>query len=174
MTCPGWLGSHLFLNYTNVILIFRDIFCADMDAGAMAASHPAESEVVFQNRLEQLGLIDLKDNFAKKGWKSYADFAMACSDLTGKDAAKFREDVIVPILGDPPEEHRIPKLRRLFIQSYAAHSQLLEAMDAPPTDKPHKMHPLDREAGLTDVKTKVSGFTVEGDTEPSYFTKQIV
>ena len=130
------------------------------------AVHPAESSPVFFARLETLGLTDLKEKFESKGWTSYADFAMACSDFTGKDPEKFHAEIIKPLLGDV--EIRIPKVRRLFVQAYAAHAQLLEKMDQPAPDKPVQLHPLDREAAFTAVKAIICGIVIEGESEPSH------
>ena len=66
--------------------------------GAMAVSH-VESETVFYARLGQLGLADLKPKFVERGWTTFADFAMGCSDFTGKDPVKFQNEIVTPLLG---------------------------------------------------------------------------
>ena len=133
--------------------------------GKMSA-HPAESEAVFAARLDALGLTDIKDKFVSKSWVTFADFAMACSDFNGKDPALFKADVLTPLVGD--EEARVPKIRRLYVQAYAAHASLLEKMDAPAPERPLQLHPLDRNAATTVLKNRIRGFKVEGDSEPSF------
>ena len=121
---------------------------------------------MFTARLDALGLTDLKGRFTAKGWVTFADFAMACSDFNGKGPALFKQDVLVPLVGD--EEARVPKIRRLYVQAYAAHASLLEKMDAPAPERPIQMHPLDRDSATVALRTRIRGFKLEGDSDPSF------
>ena len=90
----------------------------------MASAHPAESEAVFAARVAASNLTDIMDKFTANGWLTFADFAMAASDFNGKDPELFKKDVLTPLVGEAIE--RVPKIRRLYVQAYAAHAQLLE------------------------------------------------
>ena len=130
------------------------------------AINAAESENVFFARLSALSLIDLKPKFVERGWTTFADFALGCSDFTGKDAAKFQSEIVEPLVG--AETARITKHRRLFVQAYAAHAAFLEKMDAPPSAQPIQLHPLDREASMKTTRDRLTGIDVDGDSEPSH------
>ena len=147
-------------------MVFILIYPAVKLVGTMAASHPAESETVFSARLDALGLTDLKERFVAKGWVTFADFAMAASDFSGKDPALFKVDVLTPLVGD--EEARVPNIRRLFVQAYAAHTSLMDKIDAPAPERPAQMHPLDRDAATKALKARIRGLNIQGDGEPSF------
>ena len=132
----------------------------------MAVS-PVESEPVFFARLATLGLDDLKPIFVRKGWTTFADFALGSSDLSGRDSDKFNAEIIIPLLGDPPAEARITKIRRLFTQAYAAHASYISKLDEPPPERV-VMHPIDREAALAELRGRITGFDIDGDSEPSF------
>ena len=142
--------------------------------GAMA-QNAVDSTEVFSARVAELGLGDLQSIFDARGWKSYGDFAMAVSDFTGKDPELFKADVLVPLLGTVVDGtrtlvdvSRVPKVRRLFVQAYAAHAAWLAKADAPEPAKPVVLHPLDREAAFKETKGRITGFEITGDSEPSH------
>ena len=131
------------------------------------ATNPAESSTVFFSRVTELGLGDIRDKFQSRGWTSFADFAMACSDFSGRDNVAFTNDVVKPLIGE--DTARLPKVRRLFAQAYAVHSSFITNLDTPAApDKPVVMHPLDRDDSLKKVKARLTGLIIEGDTEPSF------
>ena len=72
------------------------------------AQSPVESPVVFWNRVASLGLTDLKDKFTSNGWTTFADFALACSDFSGRDTTLFTKEVIEPLIGE--DKLRITKI----------------------------------------------------------------
>ena len=130
------------------------------------AQSPVESPVVFWNRVASLGLTDLKDKFTSNGWTTFADFALACSDFSGRDTTLFTKEVIEPLIGE--DKLRITKIRRLYAQAYAAHSSFIAKLDEPASERPVQLHPLDREAALETVRARMTGFGWDGETEPSY------
>ena len=72
------------------------------------------SNTAFAKALSEYGLDPLKEQFAKSGLETYADFALSTSDPSGKDASAFQKEVVDTILKDDgSEKHLIPKLRRL-------------------------------------------------------------
>ena len=146
-------------------VLFDFIYIVEMQ-GAMASSHPADSKTVFAARLAELELSSLKPKFDANGWFCFADFAMACSDMNGRDPALFKTDVLDPLLGE--DKSKIPRVRRLYVQAYTAHAQMIEKMNDPAPERPLTMHPLDRDARTTDLKTRIRGFKLLGDSEPSF------
>ena len=130
------------------------------------AQSPVESTVVFWNRVAALELADLKDKFTSNGWCTFADVANACSDFSGRDTNLFTEEVIKPLIGE--DKKRIPKIRRLFAQAYAAHSNFIAKLDEPTSERAIQLHPLDREAALDAVRARMTGFGWDADTEPSF------
>ena len=77
------------------------------------------SKTAFAKALHEYGLDPLKEQFKKNGWDTYSDFAFSTSDPSGKDASAFQKEVVDEILkSDGSEKHLIPKLRRLYAQSY--------------------------------------------------------
>ena len=130
------------------------------------AVHPAESTPVFFARVDELGLSDLKPEMTKRGWNCFSDFAMACSDFSGKDNAAFQKEIVEPLVGD--KDDRLTRIRRLFVQSYAVHASYLEKSQDPAVERTVTMHPLDREEATKTVRARITGFVIEGDSEPSF------
>ena len=109
-------------------VLFDFIYIVEMQ-GAMASSHPADSKTVFAARLAELELSSLKPKFDANGWFCFADFAMACSDMNGRDPALFKTDVLDPLLGE--DKSKIPRVRRLYVQAYTTHTQMIEKDERP-------------------------------------------
>ena len=84
---------------------------------------------MFAARVEELGLKEFMPKFEAKGWTSFADFAASCSDMKGTDPQLFQTEVIEPLIGD--DEAKKPKIRRLFMQSYAVLSAEMEKYSNP-------------------------------------------
>jgi hypothetical protein len=125
----------------------------------------ADSSSVFFARVEELGLLDLKDRFTAHGWTSFSDFAFACSDFKGSDPALFKNEVIVPLVGE--EVNRVTRIRRLYMQSYAVGAAEMEKFANPVLDKPLAMHPVDRAEAFGRVSRRMVGFTISHESEPS-------
>ncbi len=126
----------------------------------------ADSSSVFFARVAELGLIDLKDRFTAQGWTSFSDFAFACSDFKGNDPALFKNEVIVPLVGE--EVNRVTRIRRLYMQSYAVGAAEMEKFANPVVDKPLAMHPVDRAEAYERVSRRMVGFTIAHESEPSH------
>ena len=126
----------------------------------------AESATVFFARAAELGLGDLKSRFEARGWCSFADFAFACSDFKNSNPAIFEEEVIKPLVGE--DVSRIPKIRRLFMQSYIVGSAEMERYANPQADAKVNMHPEDRAARTATLTKRLNGFTVTNQSEPSF------
>ena len=84
----------------------------------------ADSEIVFKARLAELGLNDFLGKFVEKGWVTFADFACCCSDLGKGDGELFQKEVVDVILAD--NVALVPRLRRLYLQSYAIYAADME------------------------------------------------
>ena len=127
-----------------------------------------DSKTVFVARLAELGLGGLKDKFIAQGWCTFADFAFATSDFKGTDPALFEKDVIKPLVGE--DTVRVPKIRRLFMQSYMLAAADLERYgQAPESSKAtHSLHPEDRAVRMTALKERITGFDIAGPSEPSH------
>ena len=129
-----------------------------------------DSKVAFTATLKELGLDKLKDQFEKNGWDTFVNFAFSTSDPKGADPAAFQKEVVDVLLGtDPGEGNKplIPRLRRLYAQSYMFASKMMSEEADPKSDDKIVMHPTDRTARTTSVKNKITGFKVTGASMPS-------
>ena len=126
----------------------------------------ADSETVFFARVAELGLGDLKPKFVENGWKSFSDFAFACSDFKNSDPNLFNTEVVKPLVAEAKD--RIPRIRRLYMQSYVIGSAEMERYANPQPDTRVAMHPADRGDALDRLSKRMTGFTVAHASEPSH------
>ena len=103
-----------------------------------------DSKTVFSTALKELGLDVLEEKFVENGWDTYGDFAFAASDPTGKNAELFQREVVDEI---PPKDgslkRLIPKLRRLYAQSYlSAITTLNENVNPTTTEQRRSRTPM--------------------------------
>jgi len=129
----------------------------------MAAT--ADSKPAFQQRLEELELQELAPKFEKLGWQTFGDFGFACPAPPGQDNASFEKEVLQPLLGE--DRKHAAKLRRLFAQSYAiaaADTERYLATD----DKAAPLHPAEREDRRSKLAVRLTGFKLEGASDPSF------
>ena len=125
-----------------------------------------DSKFAFANRLAELGLGDLKPKFESNGWATFGDFAFATSDFQGKDPEKFEKEVVDKLLGD--DKSRVPKLRRLFLQSYVLAAADLESTAHGSEKMTVTLHTADRNVRLEALKARITGFEIVGPSEPSH------
>ena len=124
-----------------------------------------DSKVAFAATLQELGLDKLKDQFVKNGWDTFVNFAFSTSDPKGADPAAFQNEVVEVLLGKEPaqgDKALIPRLRRLYAQSYMFATKIMSEEADPKHDENIVMHPTDRASRTQSVKNKLTGFRVTG------------
>ena len=130
-----------------------------------------DSEVAFKAAMVDLGLGKMHDSFVKKGWSTYINFAFSTSDPKGADPAAFEAQVIKALLGDKaaegPDAALIPRLRRLYAQSYIWASKVMTDEADPKIDEKIVMHSSDRAARTEAVRRKMAPLTIKGPTMPA-------
>ena len=117
----------------------------------------------------ELGLADLLPNMKDHGWETFGDFAFATSDPEGKNHDLFQTQVVDILLAtDGSQKALVPRLRRLYAQSYMVASQAMAEFANPQgaTEKTH-MLTVDRTARTKDLKEKIIGFEMAGPNMPS-------
>ena len=83
-----------------------------------------QSETAFKALVDELQLTPVFDKMKEMGWATFGDFAFATGDPDGKDAALFQKEVVDVLLpADGSKKHLLPRLRRLYAQSYIVASQ---------------------------------------------------
>ena len=102
-------------------------------------------------------------------WETFFDFAFSTSDPSGKDHQLFEAEVIKVLLAaDGSQKKYIPKLRRLYAQSYIAASAHMQEQAQPKgIDEKTSMHPADRSQRTEELRTKITGFKLSGPCLPS-------
>ena len=127
------------------------------------------SKTAFAKALAEYGLESLKDQFIKRGWETYNDFAFSTSDPSGKDPQAFQKEVVEDILAkDGKEKHLIPKLRRLYAQAYIFASKAMndEAEPRGVEEKFH-MHPADRSTRTDALRARITGWQLADQNLPA-------
>ena len=127
------------------------------------------SKTAFARALAEYGLESLKDQFIKRGWETYSDFAFSTSDPSGKDPQAFQKEVVEEILAkDGKEKHLIPKLRRLYAQAYIFASKAMndEAEPRGVEEKFH-MHPADRSTRTEALRARITGWQLSDQNLPA-------
>ena len=84
-------------------------------------SSSPDCPVAFCKRLVSLGFSrEQQNNFARCGWTTFSEFAVACIFPPGTDEDEFVNTVIVPVLGTEATNHsQAPALNRLASESCA-------------------------------------------------------
>ena len=127
------------------------------------------SETAFAALIAELKLDALMPAMKINGWLTFGDFAFATGDPEGKNAELFQEEVVEVLLAaDGSQKALVPRLRRLYAQSYIVASQAM-AEFANPQGANEKSHMLasDRSARTQDLRAKITGFEVKGVNLPS-------
>ena len=127
------------------------------------------SKTAFERALAETGLTELKAKFTEFGWDTYNDFAFSTSDPAGKDPERFQKEVIDAILPDDgSKKSLIPKLRRLYAQSYIhATKAMNDEADPKPVTEVVQMHPADRWSRTQKLKDRITGWSLAGMNLPS-------
>ena len=77
------------------------------------------SPTAFASFVAELDLTALLPKMKEHGWTTFGEFAFCTGDPTGKDHELFKSDVIdVLLAADGSQKALIPRLRRLYAQSY--------------------------------------------------------
>ncbi len=92
-----------------------------------------DSEAVFQERLTAMGLTELKEMFADRGWKTLASFAFACSFVPGAPGGddKVCQEKVVLKLVTSEDSPLVPSLRRLYFEAYTTATADLKRLEGP-------------------------------------------
>ena len=126
----------------------------------------ADSKPAFRSRLEELELQELLPKFEKLGWLTFGDFGFACHEGPGCTQEVFQKTVLTPLVGDSsPLSARI---RRLFAQSYAIAAADTERYLSVDPEKPVALHPAEREDRRAKLAEQLTGFKLEGTSDPSF------
>ena len=122
------------------------------------------SKIAFAAALKEMELDVLAPKFAENGWDTFADFAFSTSDPSGKDHELFESQVVKVILApDGSQKRLVPKLRRLYAQSYiAASSHMTEQANPKGIEEKVSMHPADRTQRTDDLRARLTGFKLSG------------
>ena len=133
------------------------------------------SETAFKAALDTLEIGILHATFLEQGWKCFTDFAFATSDPKGQDTKCFDEEVIQVLLGKPDEttgygdkKKMIPRIRRLYAQSYTYASKEMQDEADPKVDEKVTMHPADRSSRTEKLRKRITGFEVVGMNMPAH------
>ena len=132
-------------------------------------ANASSSESAFKSFVDELQLTPLFPKMKEHGWVTFGDFSFATGDPDGKDAALFDKDVVQVLLpADGTMKNLLPRLRRLYAQSYIVSSQNM-ADFANPQGVTEKAHMLlsDRAARTEALRAKITGFDVAGPNLPS-------
>ena len=93
-----------------------------------------QSETAFKALITELQLTELMPKFLENGWTTFGDLAFSTGDPDGKDVALFQKDVVEVLLpADGSKKALLPRLRRLYAQSYIVASQSMAEYANPQT-----------------------------------------
>ena len=91
-----------------------------------------ESKAVFSARAVELGVGDLVEAMAERGWDTMGSFAFSSSWVPGAgDDAAFKADVLVPLLGAEPTaeaKNNLPNISRKIAQCVTVLAQTAEML----------------------------------------------
>ena len=125
------------------------------------------SKTAFSQAMTDYGLGELAEKFKEMGWETFADFAFATSDPSGKDASAFQKEVVETVL-TPEQKAMIPKLRRLYAQSYIfATKAMTDEADPKPVTEIIPMHDADRNSRAKALRDRITGWKLTGQNLPS-------
>ena len=117
--------------------------------------------------MNDYGLKDLAGKFKEMGWDTFSDFAFATSDPSGKDASAFQKEVVETVLTGE-QKAMIPKLRRLYAQSYIyATKAMTDEADPKPVTEIVPMHDADRNSRTKALRDRITGWKLAGHNLPS-------
>ena len=128
-----------------------------------------DSEAVFAQRIQALGLGDYSNRFGELGWLTYGNFAFCTNYSVGQaDDTPFVENVIVPLLGDPLHPSAAA-VRRLFFDAYSAHAaDAHRRMQRPEEeDNPRKLPAPERDSRFQAIRARLVGLRFDATLEPS-------
>ena len=151
--------QHLLALFVHMHLVQKD----GKECTRLHHPHPSGDGGRFQSRFlcgvdRILGLDSLKVKFESSGWVTFNDFAFSTSDCAGKDPEKFENEVLTVILNleDAEEKKLVPRLRRLYAQSYIVCSTAMEKLGNPGgIDEKVTMHPANRPHRTTALKYRI-------------------
>ena len=127
------------------------------------------STTAFAAALKELELDSLLPKMSEFGWDTFNDFAFSTSDPSGKDADAFQTQVVDKLLAtDGSQKRLVPRLRRLYAQSYVVASEAMTAFANPQgVDEKVSMNPADRASRVDILRSRMTGFALKGQNMPS-------
>ena len=131
-----------------------------------------DSRAVMINRMEQMGLGDLIEDFANLGWDTLGGFAFAAGAVQGNggiDDALIVDRIIVPLFGADVRDRREPNVRRLHWEAFTKTlgNAQREALQPDHEEKPRIMPAPERAERLESIRYDLAGLQIDGDMEPS-------
>ena len=141
---------------------------------ALPPAMAVDSEAVFRQRLEELGLQERAATFGNLGWASHGLFAFAVPAGAGGtiEDEVFVTKVIRPLFELGPED-ALPALaaavRRLWFESHTLTvGELRQKLERTDQDAPRKLPQAEREARKEAIRKRLApGLDIEGDLEPA-------
>ena len=125
-----------------------------------------DSKAAFKSMVVQMGLEAVWPKFEAQGWDTFGSFAFACSSGSAANEAElFKKEVIVPLVGE--EIQHVARIRRLFNRAYALEQADTERALGGKPDEVFQLHPAEREDRRTKLSKRITGFALEGMSEPS-------
>ena len=125
-----------------------------------------DSEALFRQRLDELGLADLRDEFAANGWGTLGSFAFACSTPPGTPGAvdAFQTEVVNLLA---IEASAVPALRRLYFEAWTlSAAELKGRLERREDDPPKRLPAPEREARRARLCQRLGpGLKLEGFQE---------
>ena len=133
-----------------------------------------DSKIVFQKKVDALGLSSLWKKMELKGWVTYGSFAFATTFTPGVPTSpeSLKTDIVEPLLGsdvDHADYALKPNLCRLHFQSYLfAMKDMQNQTDKADDDaKPVKIPAPERDARMRAMGERYTGLKFVNELEPS-------
>ena len=126
-------------------------------------STTANSKAAFLSQLSDLNLLDIKEKFVENGWETFGDFGFGCSCQT--DTKSIEDEIVKPLCGE--NKVYAARIRRLFAMSFVIASAEAEKFLSPDADPVIKLHPAEREERRNLVSSRITGFVMTGELDPS-------
>jgi hypothetical protein len=127
-----------------------------------------DSQAVFEERVNALGLREHLEKFRELGWTTYGSLAFATSFVPGQaEDERFLVDIVEAGLGSRTHNHK-GALRRLFFESYTlAAADLKRKVEVTTDDAPRKIPAAERQERRERVANRLVGVTLRGELDVS-------
>lgn len=128
-----------------------------------------DSQAVFRQRAGQLQIPEaVIDKMIEAGWDTHGNFAHSACYIPGGDETAFKKEVLEVLLKDSERSH-IPKLRRLFFESFTMSTADLRQRcgQTPLEQHPRPLAPAERSSRTKRVMDRLTGLAETAAVEPS-------